>query len=179
MQEHAKPCASVGASRFEADAAQGALLAIRDALADVAADVRRLDVFDVLDPATRHAAERFVDGLAESFESLKTTLQVSARYDRIYNLTDTACTRENLLQRLKKETEAGNVVDLYIYGHGSCGPPQLQASGGSVFVDRVGERMHPLGGPWRNGLSLGRRSRSRRPRSRTPDRRSIGQHAAP
>src|SRR2546422_2028184 len=87
----------------------------------------RLDVLDVLDPTTRKAAETFIDGLAENFESLKTTLQFGEKYDKIHNLTDTLCTRANLLAKLKSETQAGNTIDLFIYGHGNSELLQLHS----------------------------------------------------
>jgi hypothetical protein len=60
-----------------------------------------------------------IDKIAEGFESVKSTLVSIGYYKKIIDLTDVKCTRQNLLDNLIAETKAGNVVDLYIFGHGS------------------------------------------------------------
>lgn len=64
------------------------------------------------------ALTKVVDGLAESFENLKTKLQLQDRYEKIILLTNTQCTRANLLNHLIAQTKLGKTVDLLILGHG-------------------------------------------------------------
>lgn len=80
-----------------------------------------------LSPATKAAAEAFIDALAENFESLKTTLQLEGKYDTIRNLTDADCTRAKLRAALKSETTQGNIIDLFIYGHGGTDVLELHS----------------------------------------------------
>ena len=72
-----------------------------------------------LPASVRTGMERATDALAENFMSLKASLQAAGKYNEIINLTDNACTRQNLLTRLVMQARAGNTVDLYIFGHGS------------------------------------------------------------
>jgi hypothetical protein len=65
------------------------------------------------------SVQGIIDGLAESFETKKTSLLAAARYDKVINLSDARCTRANLLISLISESVAGNIIDLYVYGHGS------------------------------------------------------------
>lgn len=67
----------------------------------------------------RQQIESLVDGLAETFEDLKTRFQAAGRYDVVHLLTDLACTRENLLKALVSETAKGRTVDLIVLGHGA------------------------------------------------------------
>lgn len=67
----------------------------------------------------RTSIEGVVDLLAETFETLKANLQVPGRYDTLIDLTDTNCTRQNLLNALIAETRRGRTIDLVILGHGS------------------------------------------------------------
>lgn len=67
---------------------------------------------------TKSTIEQTIDGMAETFMSFKAKLQGAGKYQRIINLTDAACTRANLLQHLITESKNGNIVDLYIFGHG-------------------------------------------------------------
>lgn len=66
-----------------------------------------------------------IDGLAETFEDVKTHLQASDHYDKLHLLTDEQCTRKNLLQVLISETKANRIVDLFILGHGNDKSLQL------------------------------------------------------
>ncbi len=63
---------------------------------------------------------QIIDSLAETFEVVKTQLQASDDYDKLYFLTDAQCTRDDLLHALISETKANRVVDLVILGHGSA-----------------------------------------------------------
>lgn len=60
-----------------------------------------------------------VDALAENFEDIKATLVAQRYYSKVILLTDTKCTRAELLKALVAETKAGKKIDLYIFGHGS------------------------------------------------------------
>lgn len=79
------------------------------------------------DTPTRQLVKGFIDKLAETFESIKTGLQVSGYYDSIINLTDVNCTRAKLLNALGNQAKEGNMVDLLILGHGS--PKKLYLHG--------------------------------------------------
>lgn len=73
-----------------------------------------------------------IDGLAEQFETVKTKLQTSQRYDKVINLSNTLCTKTNLLNNLINESLLGNTIDLYIYGHG--GTDQLSLYNNQVLT---------------------------------------------
>lgn len=60
-----------------------------------------------------------VDGLAETFEDVKTTLQSANRYDAVHLLTDNLCSRNQLLNALIIETQKNRTIDLIVLGHGS------------------------------------------------------------
>jgi hypothetical protein len=78
---------------------------------------------EILTGSARTGAQRIIDALAETFESVKTEMQASGRYRRIINLTDTACTRANLKKALIDESvnPQTSAIDLYVYGHGGDG----------------------------------------------------------
>lgn len=59
-----------------------------------------------------------IDGLAETFEDIKTTLQGAGRYDVVELLTDTSCRRHRLRDALIAHSRKGRVIDLVILGHG-------------------------------------------------------------
>lgn len=75
----------------------------------------------------RDAVYAVIDGLAETFEDIKTTLQGAGRYDLVELLTDKACRRHRLRDALIAHTRKGRVIDLLILGHGS--PEVLQLYG--------------------------------------------------
>lgn len=66
----------------------------------------------------RSTLNNVVDGLAENFENFKAKLQLSDRYEKVILLTNTACTRANLLTNLINQTKLGKTVDLLVLGHG-------------------------------------------------------------
>lgn len=66
----------------------------------------------------RTTLNNVVDGLAESFENIKSKLQLADRYEKVILLTDVACTRANLLNNLIAQTKLGKTVDLLVLGHG-------------------------------------------------------------
>ncbi len=66
----------------------------------------------------RSTLNNVVDGLAENFENFKAKLQLSDRYEKVILLTNTACTRANLLTNLIAQTKLGKTVDLLVLGHG-------------------------------------------------------------
>src|SRR5216117_1130339 len=65
------------------------------------------------------AISAVMDAFAENFEDIKSKIQGSGKYSKIVALTDVNCTRAKLLQTLISETDAGNTVDLYFFGHGN------------------------------------------------------------
>lgn len=60
-----------------------------------------------------------IDGLSETFEDIKTTLQAAGRYDVVHLLTDNLCSRSQLLNALVTETRNNRTIDLIVLGHGS------------------------------------------------------------
>lgn len=60
-----------------------------------------------------------VDGLAERFEDILTTLQAAGKYDAVHLLTDNACSRARLLDALVSEAQRGRTTDLIVLGHGT------------------------------------------------------------
>lgn len=70
------------------------------------------------DTSLRNLVKTAIDGLAETFEDIKTTLQVQGYYDRIINLTNRNCTRAKLLNAMIEQTRNGNSFDLLVLGHG-------------------------------------------------------------
>lgn len=66
----------------------------------------------------RTTLNNVVDGLAENFENIKSKLQLADRYEKVILLTNTACTRANLLTNLIAQTKLGKTVDLLVLGHG-------------------------------------------------------------
>lgn len=71
------------------------------------------------DAALRNLVKTGIDGLAENFESIKTSLQMFGYYDKVINLTDAKCTKANLLAEMIKQSKEKNIFDLLILGHGS------------------------------------------------------------
>lgn len=69
--------------------------------------------------ALRQQVTALVDGLAETFENVKTTLQSAGRYDVVHLLTDNSCSRAKLLDALVSEARTGRSIDLIVLGHGS------------------------------------------------------------
>ena len=60
-----------------------------------------------------------IDGIAETFEDIKTTLQSANHYDVVHLLTDNLCSRSQLLNALATETQRNRTIDLIVLGHGS------------------------------------------------------------
>lgn len=89
---------------------------------------------DIPDPNLRDLVRIFIDGLAENFESIKTSLQMFGFYDRIINLTDFKCTKANLLEEMISETKDGNLFDLLILGHGS--KKKIYLHGSETMTDK-------------------------------------------
>ena len=67
---------------------------------------------------TEEKIETIIDKLAEGFESLKSTLVSQGYYASVIDLTDANCARQKLLDKLIEESKKGNLIDLYIFGHG-------------------------------------------------------------
>ncbi len=72
-----------------------------------------------LSGAAQFAADAFIDALVESGEAAKFQALAAGRYQRFVNLSDTACTRANLLTQLIKQSKDGFVTDLAVLGHGN------------------------------------------------------------
>ncbi|MFT3948699.1 MAG: hypothetical protein QM763_17175 [Agriterribacter sp.] len=66
----------------------------------------------------RNLIKNFADSLAETFESIKTSLQLNGYYNRIVVLSDINCTKSKLLKEMIRQTREGNIFDLLILGHG-------------------------------------------------------------
>ncbi len=60
-----------------------------------------------------------IDGLAEAFENVQTTLQAAGKYDAVHLLTDNSCSRAKLLDALVEEAQRGRTTDLVVLGHGT------------------------------------------------------------
>ena len=65
------------------------------------------------------AADAIIDQFVENGESAKFQALAAGRYQRFINLSDTQCTRANLLTRLIQQSKDGFVTDLAILGHGN------------------------------------------------------------
>jgi hypothetical protein len=92
----------------------------------------------------RTAAEAIVDQFVENGESAKFAALAQGSYQRFIDLSDTACTRQNLLNNLITESVNGRVVDLCVLGHGSINQlnlnngPNLTGSSFSIVSTRAG-----------------------------------------
>jgi hypothetical protein len=64
------------------------------------------------------AIDRIIDTAVELGETAKFRAIAAARYQRFVDLSDTRCTRENLLRELIKQSKEGFVTDLAVLGHG-------------------------------------------------------------
>lgn len=96
---------------------------------------------DITDPSLRNLVKACIDGLAENFESIKTSLQMFGHYDRVINLTDFKCTKADLLEQMISETKDGNMFDLLIMGHGS--KKKLYLHGTETMTDKDIENLLP------------------------------------
>ncbi|MFB2935749.1 hypothetical protein ACE1B6_10900 [Aerosakkonemataceae cyanobacterium BLCC-F154] len=98
---------------------------------------------DSLPTDLRSPINAMIDGLAETFEDVKMTLQGSGRYDVVHLLTDNACTRAKLLDCLVDETKKNRTIDLIILGHGVPEklllktPPHLEGDIGSRSIKEL------------------------------------------
>ena len=92
------------------------------------------------------AIDRIIDTVAELGETAKFRSLAQGKYQRFVDLSDTNCTRENLLRELIKQTKEGFVTDLAILGHGDTdflglnGTGSLVGSPGFATTDRFGRR---------------------------------------
>ena len=67
----------------------------------------KVDLPEGTSAALRDIIYAIADGLAETFEDVKTTLQSATRYDTVHLLTDNLCSRARLLDALIAETKEG------------------------------------------------------------------------
>lgn len=79
----------------------------------------RVELPDGVPAPLRDIIFAVIDGLAETFEDIKTTLQSANRYDVVHLLSDNLCSRKQLLNALVIETKQNRTIDLIILGHGS------------------------------------------------------------
>ena len=85
----------------------------------------------------RDAADAIIDGAAEGGEAVKLQALAAGRYQRFVNLTNSNCTRANLLNQLIKQSKEGFTVDLAILGHG--GPESLNLHNNEKLTGRTVE----------------------------------------
>jgi hypothetical protein len=113
----------------------------------------RLEIESAIPEPLRSLLQEIIDKVAESFENVKSRIQAGGYYDRVDLLTDTACTRANLLQTLARHAIAGRDVDLVVLGHG--GPRTLYLHNDepltAALIGRLQKDARALGAP---GLSL-------------------------
>lgn len=95
---------------------------------------------DWMPPAIRSVAQAVVDQVVEFSESAKFALLAQGSYQRFINLSDTDCSRANLLSHLIAESHAGRMVDLAVLGHGRD----------EELILRVGPNL--TGATYRNGV---------------------------
>lgn len=89
----------------------------------------------ISDKSVRNLVQTTIDGLAENFESIKTTLQLRGYYDEIINLTNRNCTKAKLLETMIEQSRNGNVFDLLVLGHGS--PNKLHLHGEDMTASDI------------------------------------------
>jgi hypothetical protein len=100
---------------------------------------------DALDPGpARDAADAIVDRFIEGGEAAKFQTLANGRYQRFVNLSDSACTRANLLAQLIKQSKEGYVTDLAILGHGS--PESLRLNGENLTGQTTTTLVNPITG---------------------------------
>lgn len=88
---------------------------------------------DILPPGPiRTAADAIIDRFAENGEAAKFQALQAGHYQRFINLSDTACTRTNLLSQLIRQSNEGFTVDLAVLGHGS--PERLSLNNGGSLT---------------------------------------------
>lgn len=92
----------------------------------------------------RDAADAIVDSFIEGGEAAKFQALANGRYQRFVNLSDSACTRANLLAQLIKQSKDGFVTDLAILGHGS--PESLRLNGENLTGQTTATFTNPLTG---------------------------------
>ena len=79
----------------------------------------RIDLPEGISTSLSEIIYSIIDGLAETFEDVKTNLQAANRYDVVHLLTDNLCSRKKLLETLVLETKRKRTIDLIVLGHGS------------------------------------------------------------
>lgn len=100
---------------------------------------------DALDPGpARDAADAIVDSFIEGGEAAKFQALANGRYQRFVNLSDSACTRANLLAQLIKQSKDGFVTDLAVLGHG--GPESLRLNGENLTGQTTTPFVNPITG---------------------------------
>jgi hypothetical protein len=74
---------------------------------------------DALPARIQRFTEPLVDFFVESIESAKFRSLADGHYENFVDLSDTACSRANLLNTLIRETDNGATIDLCVLGHGA------------------------------------------------------------
>ena len=82
--------------------------------------------------ADTSAIDRIIDAAVELGETAKFRSLAQGKYQRFVDLTDTRCTRENLLCELIKQSKEGFVTDLAVLGHGNTDVLGLNGGGSLV-----------------------------------------------
>jgi hypothetical protein len=92
----------------------------------------------------RDAADAIVDSFIEGGEAARFQALANGRYQRFVNLSDSACTRANLLAQLIQQSKDGFVTDLAILGHGS--PESLRLNGEDLTGQNTTTLVNPITG---------------------------------
>lgn len=79
----------------------------------------RSSLTDWMPASIRSLAEAIVDRFVESGESAKFAALAQGSYQRFVDLSDSRCTRANLLAQLISQSRDGYSVDLCVLGHGT------------------------------------------------------------
>ncbi|PAW65665.1 MAG: hypothetical protein B9S38_14850 [Verrucomicrobiia bacterium Tous-C4TDCM] len=92
----------------------------------------------------RDAADAIVDSFIEGGEATKLQALAAGRYQRFVNLSDSACTRANLLAELIRQSKDGFITDLAVLGHGS--PESLRLNGENLTGQTTTTLVNPITG---------------------------------
>jgi hypothetical protein len=74
---------------------------------------------EALSGAQKQAIHAVIDTLAEDFEKVSASMNTIGLYQEIVNLSDTACTRQNLVNALVDHTLKNHAIHLVVLGHGN------------------------------------------------------------
>ena len=77
---------------------------------------------------TRDQFNNFLSSLTEDINDAITNIQGMGKYKNVEILSDTDCTRKNLLAKMIKYSNLNYEIDLIIWGHGSENKLQLHGN---------------------------------------------------